>query len=104
MAALELDAGAPELDPGAFAEFLAEQPDLGTKWAPRFVRVVDAIPLTATGKVDRKPLRAERWDAAERIWWRPAGAEGYVPFTASDAEALRQQFVDAGRGAVLQEA
>ena len=41
MAAIELDEG-ETFDPDAFAAFLAEQPDLGTKWAPRYVRVDDA--------------------------------------------------------------
>jgi fatty-acyl-CoA synthase len=104
MAAIELDAGAT-FDPVAFGAFLAEQPDLGTKWAPRFVRAVTAIPLTATGKVDRKPLRAEGWGADDPIWWRPAGEAAdapYRPFTTDDAEALRQAFTDAGRAAVLE--
>src|SRR5207302_969481 len=38
MAAIELRPGAG-LDPEAFASFLEAQPDLGTKWAPAFVRV-----------------------------------------------------------------
>ena len=100
MAALELDAGAT-FDPDAFTEFLAAQPDLGTKWAPRFVRVVHAIPLTATGKLDRKPLRAERWEAADEIWWRPPGADSYRPFVAADAVELRGSFSDAGRDSML---
>jgi fatty-acyl-CoA synthase len=100
MAALELDAGAV-FDADAFGRFVTEQGDLGTKWSPRFVRVVDAIPLTATGKVDRKPLRAERWDTGD-LWWRPAGADAYVPFTPADADALRAAFAEAGRLAVLE--
>jgi fatty-acyl-CoA synthase len=100
MAALELDAGA-RFDADAFGAFLAAQPDLGTKWAPRFVRVVDAIPLTATGKVDRNPLRAERWRTPDPLWWRPAAGEAYRPFTADDADALEAAFVEAGRGGML---
>jgi fatty-acyl-CoA synthase len=100
MAALELEPGA-SFDADGFAPFLAAQPDLGTKWAPRFVRVVDAIPLTATGKVDRKPLRAERWDTADPIWWRPAAGGPYRRLTADDVRELRQAFLDAGREAML---
>ena len=100
MAALELDAGT-SFDVTAFSAFLATQPDLGTKWAPRFVRVVPAIPLTATGKVDRQPLRAERWDPVEGIWWRPDRGEDYRPLTADDVAALRQAFADAGREGML---
>ena len=43
MAALQLRPGAV-FDPDAFATFLAAQPDLGTKWAPRFVRVSERLP------------------------------------------------------------
>ena len=31
-------------DPDVFSGFLAEQPDLGTKWSPRYVRVVERLP------------------------------------------------------------
>jgi fatty-acyl-CoA synthase len=100
MTALEVAAGTV-FDADAFAAFLADQPDLGTKWAPRFVRVVDAIPLTATGKVDRNPLRAERWETTDPVWWRTAVGEPYRPLTADDVADLRRQFVDADREGML---
>jgi fatty-acyl-CoA synthase len=100
MAALELQPGAT-FDPAAFAGFLAAQPDLGTKWAPRFVRVVEQIPSTATGKVDRQPLRTERWDTVDPVWWRPSAVAPYRRFTADDAADLRRAFADAGRAGVL---
>jgi fatty-acyl-CoA synthase len=68
MAAVELRDGA-RFDPEAFAAFLESQADLGTKWAPRFVRVVDQMPLTGTNKVLKGPLQHEGWDAAD-VWWR----------------------------------
>src|SRR5437764_843211 len=49
MAALEVREDA-RFDPDDFARFLAQQPDLGTKWAPRFVRIVGQMPLTGTNK------------------------------------------------------
>ncbi len=100
MASLELDRAAA-FDPAAFDAFLADQPDLGTKWAPRFVRVVESIPLTATGKVDRKPLRAERWESTDPVWWRPTPVDPYRPLTADDRAALRGAFADAGREGLL---
>jgi fatty-acyl-CoA synthase len=100
MAALELDTGAA-FDPAAFDRFLAEQSDLGTKWAPRFVRIVAAIPVTATGKVDRKPLRAERWATGDALWWRPTRDSTYRRFTADDEADLQRAFRDAGREGVL---
>ncbi|MFC4906749.1 AMP-binding protein [Actinomadura gamaensis] len=98
MAALELD-GRP-FDPEGFAAFLAAQPDLGTKWAPRFVRVVEAMPLTATGKLDKRPLRRDRWTAGD-IWWRPGRDLAYEPLDPAKAEAIRAEFARNGRSHVL---
>ena len=103
MAALELVPGTP-FDPGGFAAFLAEEPDLGTKWAPRFVRVVDHLPVTGTNKVDKRPLREVGWSAPgnDELWWRPEGIEaGYRRFTDDDAAGLRREFERNGRGAFL---
>lgn len=100
MAAIEVEAGV-DIDPAELATFLAAQPDLGTKWAPRFVRLVNAIPLTATGKMDRQPLRAEGWDTTDPIWWRPSPPSAYEVFTPHHRARLRRAFIDAGRGGLL---
>ena len=76
MAAVETDGGAG-FRPDDFTAFLAAQPDLGTKWAPRFVAEVTELPLTGSGKVDKKTLRQRQWQG--RVWWRgweraPAGS------------------------------
>jgi fatty-acyl-CoA synthase len=84
-------------DPVAFASFLAAQPDLGTKWAPRFVRVMAAIPVVGQSKIDKKPLRQEAWLGADPVWWRPAKSTDYVLMTAADRDALREEFVAHGR-------
>ncbi|WP_432018485.1 AMP-binding protein [Streptomyces sp. 1222.5] len=73
-------------DPAGFAEFLRAQPDLGTKMAPRFVRVVERMPVTATNKIQRARLRGEGFRCADPVWWRPPGEESYRPLTAEDAE------------------
>jgi fatty-acyl-CoA synthase len=86
MAALELRPGA-SFDPDAFAAFLAAQDDLGTKWAPRFVRV-GPLPVTATTKVLTRQLRAERWRCSDPVWWRPGRGARFRLLTAADAEAL----------------
>ncbi|MBW8480764.1 AMP-binding protein [Actinomadura parmotrematis] len=98
MAALELRGA---FDPAAFAAFLAAQPDLGTKWAPRFVRIVGAMPLTATGKVDKRPLRRLYWAGPDPVWWRPGRDLAYRPLGAEDAAALDGRFAAHGRGHVL---
>lgn len=87
MAALELRPGAV-FDPEGFAAFLAAQEDLGTKWAPRFVRVADRLPVTATNKVLTRLLRAERWTTDDPVWWRSGGRGPYAPLDAADAASL----------------
>jgi fatty-acyl-CoA synthase len=103
MATLEL-ADEATLDPAALAAFLAAQPDLGTKWAPRFVRVTGRVPVTGTGKVDKRPLRAERWETTDPVWWRPFDSRdsGYRRFSAEDAALLHKEFVAHGRTSYLE--
>lgn len=59
-----------DLTPTAFEEFLAAQPDLGTKAWPRLVRIVDTLPRTATNKVLKRELQSASfeptWVRAER--------------------------------------
>jgi hypothetical protein len=59
------------------------------------------MPLTATGTVDRKPLRAERWTTPDPVWWRPARDEGFRRLTEADVASLHEGFASAGRSAVL---
>jgi fatty-acyl-CoA synthase len=67
MAAVQLRPGA-DLDGAAFGRFLQEQADLGTKWVPRYVRVSEALPTTATAKLLVRRLRAEGLDCPDPIW------------------------------------
>jgi fatty-acyl-CoA synthase len=101
MAALELR---PEhsFDPDGFAAFLTAQRDLGTKWAPRFVRVVDALPVTGADKVAKLPLRAAGWDPhAGEVWWRPGRDPGYRRLTDEAFTEIARQFEAHGRAALL---
>ena len=95
MAALEMTPAAV-FDPAAFGAFLAAQPDLGTKWAPRYVRVT-TLPVGATNKIDKRPLRAERWYTSDPIYWRPGADPTYRMFTADDLAALEARFQEFGR-------
>ena len=54
-----------ELDPNELIELVKEHK--GTVQAPKSVDVVDAIPLSALGKPDKKALRARYWDADGRM-------------------------------------
>jgi len=91
MAALQLRPGAV-FDAEEFAAFIAAQPDFGTKWAPRFVRVCTVLPVTATSKVLVRALRAERWNCADPVWWRPGRATGtrYQPLLEADVADLEE--------------
>ncbi|MGI8492373.1 MAG: AMP-binding protein [Acidimicrobiales bacterium] len=99
MAAIEM-ADPDSFDPADFAEFLAAQADLGPKWVPRFLRVVEALPVTGAGKLDKAPLRAEAWEAGNAVWWRPGKELVFEPFTPSLGEDLRGRFEAAGRAHV----
>jgi fatty-acyl-CoA synthase len=104
MAALELD-GRWERNSDLLATdleaFLAAQADLGTKWAPRFVRVVGVMPLTGTNKVDRQLLRASAWGCMDPVYWRRDKGTAYVKMTMADIEQLGQEFVAHGRRALF---
>lgn len=100
MAAIEMLADTP-FDPEAFETFVAEQRDLGTKWSPRFVRIIDALPVGATNKLDKRPLRDERWDTADPLFWRAPRTEAYVAFTPDDAERLGAEFEHNDRANLL---
>ena len=86
-------------DPQAFADWLEAQPDLGTKWLPRFVRISESLPQTATGKVTKVGLRREAWACDEPVWWRPpgSGSPDFVPLTEADRAALARGLADHGR-------
>ncbi|HEX6313085.1 MAG TPA: AMP-binding protein [Acidimicrobiia bacterium] len=100
MAAVELGSDT-EFDPEAFGAFLAEQADLGTKWAPRYVRLIGHMPLTANNKLNKQPLRAQRWETDDVVWWRTGEVEPYRPLTAADVAAIRAEFATNDREYVL---
>ena len=66
------------LDPAGFEAFLAAQPDLSPKAWPRYVRIVDALPRTATNKVLKRQLSAEGPVSADgALWTREARGTAY---------------------------
>jgi len=98
MAALALRPGAA-FDPADFEAFLAEQRDLGTKWAPRYVRIASKLPVTPTNKIVKRELRRERWECADPVWVSDDG--GYRRLAASGVENIRNEFVARDRESVL---
>ena len=86
MAALELRGGAT-FDPEEFDGFLREQPDLGSKWAPSFVRVDAELPKLSSMKIDKKRLRRDAW-RVEHVVWRPTKHDGLRPLTDDERRTL----------------
>ncbi|XRQ04716.1 AMP-binding protein [Actinomadura welshii] len=97
MAAIELPSGTAfeDLD---LAGFLAAQDDLGTKGAPRFVRVSHALPTTGSGKLRKKEMQLEGWRTGDPVYrWATRGAPEYALMTEADKAALHAEFAAAGR-------
>ncbi|MEU1495997.1 long-chain-fatty-acid--CoA ligase [Streptomyces sp. NPDC005732] len=88
-------------DPRAFAAFLAGQSDLGTKMAPRFVRIVERMPVTATNKIHRAALRRAGFRCADPVWWRPPGERAYRRLTEADVRGLLAEYRARGREDLL---
>jgi fatty-acyl-CoA synthase len=89
-----------EFDPEEFRAFLAAQKDLGTKWAPQYVRVGRQFPVTPTNKVLKRKLRAEIWECADPVWRRQKDGT-YRLLQPADVEQVRQDFAARGRSDIL---
>ncbi|MET9490051.1 AMP-binding protein [Nocardia sp. NPDC006630] len=87
MAAVQLRDGFA-FDPTDFADFLVSQPDLPPKWIPRYLRVCARIPLTATMKVRKGPLKAEGWCCTEPVFERIGRASFYLQMSGRRAADL----------------
>lgn len=57
------------LSPEAFERFLDAQDDLSPKARPRFVRLLEALPMTATSKVLKRELAADGALGGAGTWW-----------------------------------
>jgi fatty-acyl-CoA synthase len=72
MAAVVLDEGG-SLTPEEFEKFLAAQPDLSAKAWPRFVRINEELPKTATNKILKRELIHAGVTAAGGVLWERMG-------------------------------
>jgi fatty-acyl-CoA synthase len=100
MAALQLMPGA-SFDAESFASSLEEQTDLGTKWAPRFVRICDALPVTETNKILKRTLRSQQWECDDPVWWRTEKSGPFRRLTPSDVGQIAAAFAARGRSSAL---
>jgi fatty-acyl-CoA synthase len=105
MAALQVQPGTT-IDPAEFADFLRAQSDLGPKWVPSFIQIVEDFPMTPSNKVIKRELVLRRWHDVERhddvqLWWRPTKEIAFSQFTRVEATELRAKFAANNRGALL---
>ena len=106
MAAIQLEPGAT-FDPAEFGAFCRAQPDMGTKWTPRFVRILPTMPVTATRKIAKPSLRRGSWTEPGEVYVRgPAALLGgtewedddeFRPLTDELREELAAQYRLHGR-------
>jgi len=89
-----------EFDPAGFAAFLAAQPDLGTKWAPRYVRIAPRLPVTPTNKILKRLLRSDLWECGDPVY-RRQGDGSFKLLTAADLDTIRAEFAARGRANVI---
>jgi fatty-acyl-CoA synthase len=99
MAAIQPHDDSAAFDPDAFAAFLRDQPDMGSKWVPRYVRVSTAMPKTETNKVLKRVMAKEVWETADPVWLRDG--DRYRRLTDDDRASLRKAFADNGRSHLL---
>ncbi|MQW74339.1 AMP-binding protein [Nocardioides sp. dk4132] len=100
MTAVELEPGA-DFDPVAFGAYLAEQPDMGAKWWPSFVRIVDSMPLTGSGKINKAPLRHAAWQTTDPVFVRVGRTAEYVALDEVTRKEIEREFLEHGRAAHL---
>ncbi|MFB1294671.1 AMP-binding protein [Mycobacterium sp. pW049] len=97
MAALEVPDPA-SFDVDAFAAYLCDQEDLGTKGIPRLLRVSANLPATGSNKVLKRELQAQRWHTDEAVYrWEGRGRPEYRRMTDDDRAALDAEFATHGR-------
>ncbi|MEZ0053378.1 fatty-acyl-CoA synthase [Mycobacterium sp. MAA66] len=81
-----------------FAKYLREQDDLGSKGAPRFLRVSGGLPVTGSNKVLKRELQAQNWHTDESVYrWVGRGVPEYAAMTDDAKRALDDEFAQYGR-------
>lgn len=97
MAALEV-ADPESFDAARFAAYLSAQQDLGSKGAPRFLRLSTSLPVTGSNKVLKRVLQRQRWHTDEPVYrWAGRGAPAYHRMSADEKRSLDAEFASHGR-------
>lgn len=64
---------------------------------PRFVRILDRMPVTATNKIHRVALRRAGFRCPGPVWWDRHGDGSYAPLDAEGLAALLARYEEHGR-------
>ncbi|MCX4552841.1 AMP-binding protein [Streptomyces sp. NBC_01387] len=97
MAALEVAEGTAFEDL-RLPEFLDRQDDLGTKSAPRFVRLSTELPTTGSNKLRKKEMQLVGWHTDDPVHrWAGRDRPAYALMTGEDKQRLREEFLLYGR-------
>lgn len=82
---------------GGLAGWLDAQPGVGSKWRPRYVRVMADPPTTGTNKIVKRTLVHQKWRhdrvGGDPVYVRGRGEATYRRFTPDDEGALHASFV-----------
>jgi fatty-acyl-CoA synthase len=96
MAAVEMRDGLG-LDARDFLAWARRQQDMGTKWIPTLLRVVDRLDETATGKITKLRLQHEAWHTDDVVLVRRGRDEAFELLDAERAAELDALVADARR-------
>ncbi len=100
MATLVLRDGT-SFDPGGFAAWLDDLPDLGPKWRPRYVRITAEPPTTGTNKIVKRTLAYQKFRSdrtgGDPCFARNRGEASFHPFDADEEAELAAAFERNGR-------
>ncbi|HEY3723460.1 MAG TPA: AMP-binding protein [Acidimicrobiia bacterium] len=100
MAGLVLRDGAP-FDPASFASWVDGLADVGPKWRPRYVRVLQDPPTTGTNKIVKRTLVHQKFRrdrvGGDEVFVRNRGEDVYRALTPAAEDELHAAFVAAGR-------
>ncbi len=110
MIAIQMQPGAVFDPQAAFDWFMGQQRQGGMdpKWMPDYIRVVSELPVTNTQKIVVRPYKNQGFNLTGQpdmeVYCRRRGDARYHRLTPEGFEAIEQQFVQAGRQALLQAA
>ena len=80
--------------------FFQVQSDLGKKSLPRYIRITNAMPTTASNKVVKRDLRAQGWECEDPVWVRDHN-NTFKHIDDEFRQQIRQQFVARDRAELI---